>query len=79
MPLPRLLLPRCLQAVGYDLIIIGNGGLGTLDGLQALQKVHGGLWLANNANLTSTAGLESLQQVGEPRPPAAGPGAAAAA
>jgi hypothetical protein len=57
--------------VGYDLIVIGNGGLQTLDGVQALQKVHGGLWLANNANLTSTAALESLEQVGEQQAAAA--------
>ncbi len=57
--------------MGYDLIVIGNGGLQTLDGVQALQKVHGGLWLANNANLTSTAALESLEQVGEQQAAAA--------
>jgi hypothetical protein len=55
---------RVLQVVGYDLIITGNKQLRSLEGLEALTKVDGGLWLANNANLASTAAMESLDHVG---------------
>lgn len=52
------------QRVGYDLIVIGNNKLKSLEGLGALKEVGGELWVANNRNLTSTKALEALEKVG---------------
>jgi hypothetical protein len=55
--------PGCTEIIG-DLIIEGTG-ITNLNGLIVLNSIQGTLWIKNNPELISLAGLDSLTSVGE--------------